>query len=412
MEYGLIGARLPHSFSKYIHESLADYTYELKELAPGELPAFLEKREFKAINVTIPYKEAVLPFLSETDETAARIGAVNTVVNRGGRLIGFNTDYAGMAALLKKHSISLAGKKVLILGSGGTSKTAAAVAEDLRARETVRVSRSGREGLPSYAEAYRIHSDAEVLINTTPAGMFPELAGAAAELSRFPRLEAVVDAVYNPLRTELLLSAKARGIRTAGGLYMLVAQAAAAIGHFTGICPADAAVDALYADMRFSRENIVLIGMPGSGKSTVGRLAAEKLQRPFIDTDALIEERAGMDIPTLFAEAGEKAFRDMETAVIASIAGRMGAVIATGGGAVLREENLRLLSHNGRLCFLDRPLSDIEPTAGRPLSSDREALEKRYRERYPLYLAAADRRIEVTGSAEAAAITVTEDLKT
>ena len=409
MEYGLVGAHLPHSFSKAIHESLTDYTYELTELTAEELPEFLTKRSFKAINVTIPYKEAVIPFLDVIDEKAQRIGAVNTVVNREGKLYGYNTDHAGMAALIDKNGISLRGKKVLILGSGGTSKTAKAVAEDLGAREVYRLSRGEKPGCIGYEEAYSRHSDAQVLINTTPAGMYPHLEGMAAELSRFPRLEAAVDAVYNPLRTAFILAAKERGIRAAGGLYMLIAQAAAATKHFIGTRPDGEAVEALYRSMVRERENIVLIGMPGSGKSTVGAILAKKLGRQLIDTDALIVETAKMPITDIFAKEGETAFRDMETAAIASLADRMGLVIATGGGAILREENRKLLRHNGRLYFLDRPLSDILPTDDRPLSSDREALTARCRERYPIYTAAADCRIDNSGSAEAAADAIMEE---
>ncbi|MBE5784908.1 MAG: shikimate dehydrogenase [Clostridiales bacterium] len=412
MEYGLIGAHLPHSFSKYIHESLTDYTYELTELTPEELPAFLTKRQFKAINVTIPYKEAVIPFLDGIDEKAKRIGAVNTVVNRGGKLYGYNTDHAGMATLIEKNGICLRGKKVLILGSGGTSKTAKAVAEDLGARETYRLSRSGKEGCITYEAAYANHADTAVIINTTPAGMFPHLDGMAADLSRFPRLEAAVDVVYNPLRTAFILAARERGIKAAGGLDMLIAQAASAIEHFTGSRPDENAVNALYKTMRRERENIVLIGMPGSGKSTVGKRLAQLTGREWIDTDALIEKKAAMPIPEIFKTKGERAFRDMETEVIASLAGRMGLVIATGGGAVLREENRNLLRRNGRLYFLDRPLADILPTDDRPLSSDREALTARYRERYPIYTAAADCRIDNSGSAETAADAIMEEFST
>ncbi len=411
MEYGLIGAHLPHSFSKAIHESLTDYTYELKELTAAELPAFLTKREFKAINVTIPYKEAVIPFLDGIDEKAKRIGAVNTIVNRDGRLYGFNTDHAGMTALIERNGIVLGGKKVLICGSGGTSKTAKAVAEDLGAREVYRLSRSEKQGCITYEEACRSHSDAQVLINTTPAGMYPHPDGAAVDVSGFPGLEAAVDAVYNPLRTSFILAAQARGVKAAGGLYMLIAQAAAAIEHFVGVRPDERAVEALYRSMVGERENIVLIGMPGSGKSTVGAVLAKKLGREFIDTDALIAEKAKQPIPEIFAGQGEGAFRDMETQVIASLADRMGLVIATGGGAILREENRKHLRHNGRLYFLDRPLSDILPTDDRPLSSDREALTARYRERYPIYTAAADCRIDNSGSAEAAADAIMEEFK-
>ncbi len=408
MEYGLIGEHLPHSFSKEIHEQLAPYTYELCELTAEELPAFMEKREFRGINVTIPYKQAVIPYLDEIDEKARSIGAVNTIVNRGGRLYGYNTDYDGMAGLIRRLGLEVAGKTVLIFGTGGTSRTAMAVARDMGAKSVTRVSRSASADAISYGEAAKY--GAQIVINTTPAGMFPNVESQAMDLSCFPCLEGAVDAVYNPLRTKLVQSACTLGAKAEGGLFMLVGQAVAACELFLGEkLDADAA-QRVYEKICAGKENIVLTGMPGSGKSTVGAILARELGRELIDTDEEIVRVAGMPITEIFAARGEAGFRDLESAVIAEVSRRTGVVIATGGGAILREENVRRLKQNGKIFFLDRALADILPTDDRPLALDRAALEKRYEERYPRYLATADVRVAVSGTAEEAANSIRKEL--
>ena len=407
MEYGLIGEKLPHSFSKEIHEKLAGYDYQLKELTPAQLPAFLEKRDFKGINVTIPYKQTVIPYLDELDDKAAAIGAVNTIVNREGKLYGYNTDYDGMVALVRHSGLSLAGKSVLILGTGGTSKTAMAVAKDLGAADVQRVSRSGKEGAISYEEAQRL--PVQILINTTPSGMYPNLDGQPMDLSRFGWLEGVLDAVYNPLRTRLVLQARDNGARAQSGLYMLVAQAAAACELFVGESLPQGALSRVYRTIHGEKQNIVLTGMPGSGKSTVGRILAQEMGREFVDTDTEIIRLAKKPIADIFAQRGENGFRELESQVIQQLSQRTGLVIATGGGAILRAENLRRLRQNGRIYFLDRPLEDIQPSDDRPLSRDREALEQRYAERYPRYVAAADTGIPVRGSADTVAQAIREE---
>lgn len=407
MEYGLIGEKLSHSFSKEIHEKLAGYDYQLKELTPAQLPGFLQKREFKGINVTIPYKQAVIPYLDEMDEKAKAIGAVNTIVNREGKLIGYNTDYDGMVALIRHAGLSLAGKTVLILGTGGTSKTAMAVAADLGAASVQRVSRTGKDGAISYEEAQRL--PVQILINTTPSGMYPNPDGQPMDLSRFGWLEGVLDAVYNPLRTRLVLQARDNGARAQSGLYMLVAQAAVACEHFLGEKLPAGALQTVYRAIHGEKQNIVLTGMPGSGKSTVGRILAREMGREFVDTDTEIIRLAKKPISDIFAQRGEAYFRDLESQVIAQLAQRTGLVIATGGGAILRAENVRRLRQNGRIYFLDRPVEDIVPTDDRPLSRDREALEKRYAERYPRYVTAADTRIPVNGSADTVAKAIREE---
>ncbi|MBO4767119.1 MAG: shikimate dehydrogenase [Lachnospiraceae bacterium] len=403
MEYGLIGEKLGHSFSREIHEKLRGYSYELRELRPDEVEAFLAAREFRGINVTIPYKETVIPYLDEIDAAARAIGAVNTVVNRGGRLCGYNTDFLGMRNLMLREGINPSGKKVLVLGSGGTSKTALTVVKSLGASAVYRVSRQKRDDCITYEEARAEHSDAGIIINATPVGMYPNTDASPVDLSDYPSLTGVVDAIYNPLRTKLVLAAKERGISATGGLYMLVGQAAAAAEHFTGEACNPAEVTRVYRELLLGKENLVLTGMPGVGKTTIGRIAAKRLGRRFVDSDEVIAERAVCDIPTLFATQGEKAFRDMETAALRELSATGGKVIATGGGAVLRPENVNALRANGVILFLDRPLSSITATEGRPLSANREALEARYRERYPIYCRTSDEQVRTDGTIETVA---------
>ncbi|MBR2043414.1 MAG: shikimate dehydrogenase [Clostridia bacterium] len=403
MEYGLIAERLGHSFSKEVHARLADYEYELKELkTKAELDAFMRARAFKAINVTIPYKEDVIPYLDEIDEVARKIGAVNTVVNRNGRLLGFNTDFAGMKAMCEYAGINMQGKKVLILGSGGTSKTSLAVASFMGAREIYQVSRKKSERAIDYAEAYDLHSDAEIIINTTPCGMYPEICGCAIDLSRFKNLQGAVDAVYNPLKTDFYLAAEKQGARAVCGLYMLVAQAVFASERFLDKCYTEGTAERVYKEILKKKQNIVLVGMPASGKTTIGKILAEELGRPFFDTDLLINEKTGLHPSAIITEQGEKAFRDIEADVIKEVSAFSGAVIATGGGAVLRRENRENLRKNGLIWFVDRPVDLLVTTSDRPLSSTRELLEKRYNERYPIYNGVADFVVNNTKSVDSA----------
>ncbi len=403
MKYGLIGEKLGHSFSKIIHEKLVNEPYDLIELEKEQLAPFMLAKGFRAINVTIPYKQAVMAYLDEIHPAAQAIGAVNTVVNRGGKLIGYNTDYSGLKALIEKNRTDVAGLRVLILGSGGTSLTARQVALDMGAAEVQRVSRSGKGGAIDYAAAYAKYRDADVIINTTPVGMYPHLEGTAVDLEKFHHLKAVFDVVYNPLCTDLVLKAQQKGITAEGGLYMLVAQAVYASEYFHGITYEDGTIQAVFESIQKERQNIALTGMPGSGKSTVGNILAKSLERAFYDTDNLIEQQAGMSISEIFKVYGEKHFRDLESAVIASLAAKQGAVIATGGGAVLREENVFSLGHNGKIFFLNRDIDDIVPTDDRPLALNIEALRQRFTERYDTYCSTADKVIEVTGTAAQAA---------
>ena len=395
MKYGCIGKILSHSYSREIHARLSENPYELLEIAERELPSFFAKKDFCGINVTIPYKEAVIPHLDELDESAKRIGAVNTIVNRDGRFVGYNTDFYGMKALLSRMGLSLRDKRVMILGSGGTSKTAVALAKTEGAGEILVVSRSAGKGDLLYSNLSEAAKETEVLIQTTPVGMYPQDEGRPIDLDAFASLEAVVDAIYHPLRSSLVTEAKARGIKASGGLFMLVAQAAKSASLFYGKEYGIDEIKVIYQSILREKENLVLVGMPGSGKSTLGRLLAERLNRPFYDTDEIVEQRTNKTIPALFEAGGEELFRAEEKHAVAELSKTSGAVIATGGGTPLVEENLLALRRNGRLIFIDRPLSDLIPTEDRPLAKNREALEALYRERLPRYLALCDDRVHV-----------------
>lgn len=405
MQYGCIGEHLKHSFSKEIHNAIGDYPFDLKEIPADEIDAFMIARTFDAITVTIPYKQAVIPHLHHISDAAKEIGAVNTVVNKDGKLYGYNTDFSGMVALIKRAGISLADKKVLILGTGGTCRTAKAVAMHLGAASVYTVGRQVGAGDLTYDQA-ATHTDTDVLINTTPCGMFGNAAGMAIDPAVFPNLSGVVDVVYNPLRTPLVLAAKKRGIPAVAGLYMLVKQAVLAAECFFDTTYSAAVTEKVYRKIKAEKENIVLTGMPSSGKSTVGKLLAEKLSRPFFDTDSEIEKTIGATPAAIIAEKGEAAFRDIEAAVIRELSAKNGAVIATGGGAVLREENIDNLRSNGKLFFLNRALDLLTPTSDRPLSSDYATLQKRFAERYDVYCSTADVVIDGNGTPDAVAAAV------
>ena len=400
MEYGLIGERLTHSYSREVHAMLADYTYELCELKPSELDAFLTKRDFKAINVTIPYKEAVIPYLSYIDPEAEKIGAVNTVINRGGKLYGYNTDIYGMCALIRKTGKSVAGKKVAVLGTGGTSKTAKAALKMLGAGEILLVSRTKSEFTVTYSELEQLHRDVEFIINTTPVGMYPNTEAQPISLLGFEKLLGVVDVIYNPLRTRLVLEAEAMGISAASGLYMLVMQAAWAAGLFLDKEPDISACECAYRQLLIKKENTVLIGMPGAGKTTVAKLLAKRLNKEATDTDDTVRLRAECEISEIFERYGEGEFRKMESLAIRDSVYPGGRIIATGGGAVLNRENVLALKSMGRLYFLDRPLESLATTNDRPLSKTPELLRQRFRERYAIYNEVCDVRINASTTAE------------
>lgn len=408
MRYGLLGKTLAHSYSKTIHEMFAPYEYELIPLSEDELDVLLKEKNFSALNVTIPYKETVMKYLDFIDGAAKEIGAVNTIVNKDGVLYGYNTDFFGLRGLIEKNGFDFKDKKVLVLGSGGTSKTAVTVSTSLGASEVIVVSRSGSV---NYQNVLSLHGDASFIINTTPCGMFPNNENKAMSLDGFDNLEGVADVIYNPLRTNLLLEAKEKGIPFCGGLYMLVFQAVKASELFLSKTYPESTGDEVYKKLLSEKENVVLTGMPGSGKSTIGSLVSKKLSRTFVDTDELIIEKAKMPISEIFESKGEKYFRDLEAEVIAEVSKKTGLVVATGGGAILRKENIKNLSQNGKIFFLDRPLSQIIPTSDRPLSSDESALKKRFEERYDIYRNTCDVKIDVDGIAEHAAKKITDTFK-
>lgn len=410
MKYGLIGEHLKHSYSCEIHAQIADYEYELHEIPPSGLGEFLKKREFNAINVTIPYKQDVIPYLDEISDTAKRIGAVNTIVNRNGRLYGDNTDFAGMLALAKHIGVDMKGRKVLILGTGGASKTGHALAEYMGAQSVYYVSRSGKDGSITYEQAVTEHGDAQIIINATPVGMFPKQDGRPIDISAFPKLEGVIDAIYNPLRTNLILDAQERGIPAEGGLYMLSAQAVHASAVFRDIPLDESLVDKAFKSVKNDKQSIVLIGMPSSGKTTVGRILAEKCGKQLADTDEYIVRKIGMPISDFFAKHGEAEFRKIEKETVAELSATGGRIIATGGGAVLDAENVRALKQNGVLVFLDRRPENLIATDDRPLASRRSALEKLYAERYDIYCAAAELHIDANTTPEAEADAILKEL--
>jgi shikimate dehydrogenase len=347
------------------------------------------------INVTLPYKEKLIPYLDEIDDSAKEIGAVNTIINREGRLYGYNTDFYGMQMLFSHAGIDSFGKKVAILGSGGTAKTAKAVLRSLGAKEIITVSRSGDS---NYADLYKKHSDVEIIVNTTPVGMFPKISERIVDISGFYNLSGVIDAVYNPLNTSIVIDAKQKGISAESGLYMLVGQAIRASELFLGIKYPSYMTDVIYDGIYTEKESVVLIGMPSSGKSTVGRILAEKLGSRFVDTDDLITDRIKMPIAEFFALHGEDEFRRIESEVIHNLAGENGLVIATGGGAILNGDNVFNLRYNGKILFIDRPLELLIPTDSRPLSNNRATLENLYNKRYPIYCDSCDARINAVGT--------------
>lgn len=385
MQFGLIGEKLGHSYSKEIHNLIADYGYELREVKREELGAFMTERAFSGINVTIPYKKSVMDYLDVISDAAKKIGAVNTVVNRDGKLYGYNTDFYGLKALLIHNGVSVRNKKVLILGSGGTSDTAYNVVTGLNAKEAIKVSRTKKDGFVTYDEAARLHSDADVIINATPVGMYPDDDGVPVNIGLFPSLSAVIDAIYHPLRTNLVSDAENRGIKACGGLYMLVAQAVYAAALFENKKPDENLIDDVYGKILNDKRNIVLIGMPSSGKTTIGKALAARIGKRFADTDELIVGTTGKSIPEIFEKEGEKVFREIEKKVICDIAVNDGTVIATGGGVILDEKNVLALKRNGVIVYLDRKIDNLIATDSRPLSSNVDDLKKLYAKRKPLY---------------------------
>ena len=394
MKCGLLGRKLGHSYSPQIHGLLGDYSYELFEKELEQLPFFLKDDDFTGINVTIPYKKDVIPYLDELSPAARKIGSVNTIVRRtDGSLFGHNSDYFGFVSLVHHSGITVNGKKVLVLGSGGTSNMVVTALKDLGA-EPIVISRSGENNYDNL----HLHADASVIVNATPVGMYPNTGISPIDLNRFPTLEGVLDVIYNPAKTKLLLDAEALGIPHENGLWMLVAQAKEASEYFTGQKLSDNVIERIHRVLSHKMKNIVLIGMPGCGKSTIGALLAETLNRTFVDADEEIIRLAGKPIPDIFAQDGEEVFRHWETIALENLGKQSALVIATGGGCVTRSRNYPLLHQNGMIVWLQRDLSQL-PTDGRPLSQANR-LEEMYAVRKPMYEAFADIRVSNAGCPE------------
>ena len=386
MRYGLIGEKLGHSFSKDIHERIADYTFDLIPLSKEEFKTFMEKKEFTALNVTIPYKKDVIPYLDEMDEHAKAIGAVNTIVNRDGKLKGYNTDFTGFLYMVKKHNVHMEGKKVLIIGNGGASAAIQAVVQHESAGSMVIVDVVPGNGAISYDEMFSSHLDAEIIINTSPIGMYPRIGNAPTDISMFHKCEAVLDVIYNPILTRLCFEAQEMDIKRVNGLEMLIAQAKQSVEFFLDKSIDDQIIDDIYQDMLRERCNIVLIGMPSAGKTTIGKMLENRMQKEFIDLDDIIIEKAGKSIPEIFEESGEAGFRAIETEAAIEVSKLNNKIIATGGGTIKHKVNMDYLRQNGITIFIDRDVDKlISSDPNRPLSKSTDALEKMHAERLPLY---------------------------
>lgn len=392
MKYGLIGDHLGHSFSKQIQtriaeiENVKDYDYQLVELDKEEFKEFMEKKDFKGINVTIPYKKDVIPYLDEMDESAKAIGAVNTIINVDGKLKGYNTDFGGFLYMVKAHNVHMEGKKVLIIGNGGACAAVKAVCKHENAKDIVIVSRSANRGAIGYDEMYTSHLDADIVVNTSPVGMFPNIVNAPIDVSWFHKLECVLDVVYNPILTRLCFEAQEADIKRVIGLEMLIAQAKYTFEIIENMSFDDSIIDEIKKEMLKDRCNIVLIGMPSAGKTTIGKMLEEKLGKEFFDLDDMIIAKAGKSIPEIFQESGEAGFRAIETEVAIEASKMNNKIIATGGGVVKHKVNMDFLRLNGITIFIDRDIDKlISSDPNRPLSSSKQALQQMYKERYPLY---------------------------
>ncbi len=394
MKSGLLGRKLGHSYSPQIHGLLGDYPYTLFEKEPEDVGDFVLHGDYTGINVTIPYKKDVIPFLDELSPAARKMESVNTIVRReNGSLFGHNTDYFGFTSMVKRSGIPVEGKKVLVLGSGGTSNTAVKALMDLGANVVI-ISRSGENNYDNL----HLHADASVIVNTTPVGMYPKTGVAPVDLKLFPKLLGVLDVIYNPAKTQLLLDAEKIGLPQENGLWMLVAQAKEAAEYFTGKPIENTAIARIHRKLSAQMQNIILIGMPGCGKSTVGMLLAQRLGRKFVDADEEIIRLAGKSIPEIFAEDGEEIFRQWETKALEELGKQSSLVIATGGGCVTKERNYPLLHQNGRIFWLQREIDSL-PIDGRPLSQTNN-LSDMFKKRKPLYAQFADHTIDNNGAYE------------
>ena len=405
MRCALIGEKLSHSYSRLIHKKFGMYSYDLVELPPDNLKEFVEHGGYDAFNVTIPYKSAINPYIDKVETLAMQIGAINTVCRLGGKTYGYNTDILGMAYMLKRAGIALGGKHVMIFGSGGTGKTAEMLAKKNGAASITVVSRSGSVNYKNFYELQQT----QIIINTTPVGMYPYSDISLADLSKFRNLEAVADVIYNPMRTRLMLQARELNLKYAGGLYMLVAQAKYSMDIFVKNRHPDEIIEQVYKYLLSRIINIVLVGMPGSGKTSIGKAVARRERRRYVDSDAEIVASEGRAITEIFAEKGEEYFRKKEKQTLFLLGSQNGMVISTGGGAVLDRENYYSLKANGRIYYLEREITDLA-TRGRPLSTGTEALKKLLEQREPLYKAFADVTVENDGDFFSCVDKILEDI--
>ena len=405
MRCAIIGEKLSHSYSRLIHKKFGMYSYDLVELPPDNLKEFVEHGGYDAFNVTIPYKSAIIPYIDKVETLAMQIGAINTVCRLGGKTYGYNTDILGMAYMLKRAGIALGGKHVMIFGSGGTGKTAEMLAKKNGAASITVVSRSGSVNYKNFYELQQT----QIIINTTPVGMYPYSDISLADLSKFRNLEAVADVIYNPMRTRLMLQARELNLKYAGGLYMLVAQAKYSMDIFVKNRHPDEIIEQVYKYLLSRIINIVLVGMPGSGKTSIGKAVARRERRRYVDSDAEIVASEGRAITEIFAEKGEEYFRKKEKQTLFLLGSQNGMVISTGGGAVLDRENYYSLKANGRIYYLEREINDLA-TRGRPLSTGTEALKKLLEQREPLYKAFADVTIENDGDFFSCVDKILEDI--
>lgn len=405
MRCALIGEKLSHSYSRLIHKKFGMYSYDLVELPPDNLKEFVEHGGYDAFNVTIPYKSAIIPYIDKVETLAMQIGAINTVCRLGGKTYGYNTDILGMAYMLKRAGIALGGKHVMIFGSGGTGKTAEMLAKKNGAASITVVSRSGSVNYKNFYELQQT----QIIINTTPVGMYPYSDISLADLSKFRNLEAVADVIYNPMRTRLMLQARELNLKYAGGLYMLVAQAKYSMDIFVKNRHPDKIIEQVYKYLLSRIINIVLVGMPGSGKTSIGKAVARRERRRYVDSDAEIVASEGRAITEIFAEKGEEYFRKKEKQTLFLLGSQNGMVISTGGGAVLDRENYYSLKANGRIYYLEREINDLA-TRGRPLSTGTEALKKLLEQREPLYKAFADVTVENDGDFFSCVDKILEDI--
>lgn len=400
MRKGLIGEKLGHSYSKIIHERIADYEYELISLNQEEFKKFMTEKNFDAINVTIPYKEQVIPYLNKLDESAQGVRAVNTIVNKEGNLIGYNTDTFGFEYTLKVHKIDVEGKKVVVLGNGGASKAICDVLKRNNVGQIIKVKKNPSPETIFYEQCYQEHTDSPIIINTSPVGMYPNNETCPIDLEPFTNLEAIVDIIYNPLKTKLLIEAEKRGILAVNGLEMLVAQAKKAVEYFCGRELDDSLIEEVNQELIQQKRNIVLIGMPSCGKTTIGKILSEKLDYDFADMDEEILKEIKMPISEYFRLYGEQKFREIENRIAIELSKRNRLIISTGGGVIKKEENIDALRQNGLIFFLNRDLDKLISDSSRPLSSSKEAVKKLYEERIPLYIEYSDYKIDNNGLIE------------